>query len=444
MKKIFILMLAISMIFGAPPLIVSARVDMNFDGDGTEIDPFRITDAQKLALLAALVNEGNPYYNAAHYYLTKDIDLSDYATGTSFNDGNGWISIGVDADNAFKGYFDGGGHTIKGLAIAGLFGSNSGVIQNLGITESMVVGSDAVGTIACLNEGTIRNCYNAGYIWIGWNGDNTYAGGIVGINAGLVSGCYNSGEVTAIGQGGGIAGNNIGTISDCYNIGNVEAWLSAGGISGDHKGDKISNCYNAGYVGLNFAVDGSYIPGAGGIIGGDEVYDPDFIVSGSIENCYTFDGHYDNSYGTILTDAQLQTRSSFKNWDFDEIWNIDEGNSFPYLKAFRSPFETEMSIENIKLLYPSRPSDNIIMITLSRPLFGKKLILAVYDDGEFVTLTYPEIRYPAQNIFTVSYWGTLPSSATIKVFVWDDLSNMRPLCPAKTMKYENGDLVIAD
>jgi hypothetical protein len=34
-----------------------------------------------------------------------------------------------------------------------------------------------------------------------------------------------------------------------------------------------------------------------------------------------------------LTDAGMKTQNAFTDWDFNTVWGIDEGNSYPYLQA---------------------------------------------------------------------------------------------------------------
>ncbi len=86
-------------------------------GDNTfSQDTYTLTTAEQLAGLAKLVNEGNNF-SAVVIKLGADIDLSAYA----------WTPIGNTSDTTFRGHFDGGNHTIKGLNMAnetyaGLFG----------------------------------------------------------------------------------------------------------------------------------------------------------------------------------------------------------------------------------------------------------------------------------------------------------------------------------
>jgi hypothetical protein len=57
--------------------------------------------------LATVVNAvTSPYADSGkHYLLVNNLDLSDYGSG--FNDGKGWIPIGISIATSFRGVFDG-------------------------------------------------------------------------------------------------------------------------------------------------------------------------------------------------------------------------------------------------------------------------------------------------------------------------------------------------
>ena len=91
--------------------------------------------------------------------LDKNIDLT----------GKGWTPIGTSFDNSYKGIFDGGGHTITGLAVTtndqfvGLFGylNRAGTVKNVvmeGIQITSNHGSSQAGGVVGFSRGTIENC----------------------------------------------------------------------------------------------------------------------------------------------------------------------------------------------------------------------------------------------------------------------------------------------
>ncbi|MBO5870398.1 MAG: dockerin type I repeat-containing protein, partial [Clostridia bacterium] len=167
-----------------------------------------------------------------------------------------------------------------------------------------------------------------------------YAGGIAGYNyCETIENCYNTGNVSATSYSsyayaGGIAGynyyNNIyyGTITNCYNTGDVSAYASnayAGGIVGFN--DKtIENCYSIGDVAANVSSDDgtAYIGG----IAGDS-------LDGTVTNCYYANNiakGVGNGYDVTkkCTVEQLKNQDTFKNFDFETVWTMDNEVGYPY------------------------------------------------------------------------------------------------------------------
>ncbi len=128
----------------------------------------------------------------------------------------------------FSGNFDGGGHTIYGLYSENGFGivrTNVGVIHDLYIEKSLIIGEDYIGGICRTNDRTIRNCR---------------FGGI------LVSDLITSYKDAKM---AGICASNTGIIERCGFTGSMEAkgdWSKNGvmaGICAENR-EKIFNCYN--------------------------------------------------------------------------------------------------------------------------------------------------------------------------------------------------------
>ena len=129
-------------------------------GSGTEKDPYQITNADQLFEIR---NDMSAYYK-----MMNDIDLTDWIKEESPT--QGWTPIG-NTSAGFKGSFDGGNHTIKGLFInrpnmdnVGLFGLiTSGSIRNVVVESAYVLGGNSVGTIVGGDAGsttiTINNCH---------------------------------------------------------------------------------------------------------------------------------------------------------------------------------------------------------------------------------------------------------------------------------------------
>lgn len=188
------------------------------------------------------VNSGNTYEGKT-ITLTADIDLEG-------NESSQWTPIGT-SSNAFKGTFEGGGHTITGLYInstrndQGLFGwvESGGTVKNLGVGGT-VTGGFYVGGVVGSNRGTVTGCYNACTV----TGTGNVVGGVVGSNDGTVTNCYNTGAVTGGTYVGGVAGGNYtARTTNCYNTGTVSGTGNQTYIRtlvGENYGGTVSNCYS--------------------------------------------------------------------------------------------------------------------------------------------------------------------------------------------------------
>ena len=211
---------------------------------------YTVTSADGLMHVAELVNGGKTDINIT---LDKNIDLT----------GKGWTPIGTSFDNSYKGTFDGGGHTITGLAVTtndqfvGLFGylNRAGTVKNVvmeGIQITSNHGSSQAGGVVGYSWGTIENCSVSGSV-----SGTVYVGGVVGAQwGGSITGCSSSATVKGTVDVGGVAGqtNSNATMTACYATGNVTLEIApinnidVGGAVGFNGGSRILACYATGNV----------------------------------------------------------------------------------------------------------------------------------------------------------------------------------------------------
>ena len=282
--------------------------DTDWQGGGTEANPYRIYTAEELAGLAYQVDNGNTY-EGVYFSQMANIDLIDHY----------WEPIGS-IRYSFNGYYNGNYCTITNLIVStsesrafpGLFSYIDGAtIRNITISDSYISSYDGLGfvvgyainsVIESCHSGSnnqfvvnnlnsfnsyiggvvgytenciVRDCSNISDVTIPHIDNNNYTGGVIGyaVNSQVID-CSNEGDVTCtdwvndnyITQAiGGICGNvNCTTISGCYNEGNVSGADDIGGITGrvsshSDTAETIINCYNNGDI------TGPYI--AGGIVG---------------------------------------------------------------------------------------------------------------------------------------------------------------------------------
>ena len=212
---------------------------------------YTVYNADGLLNVAKLVNGGKTDINIT---LDKNIDLT----------GKGWTPIGTSFDNSYKGTFDGGGHTITGLAVTtndqfvGLFGylNRAGTVKNV-VMEGIQITSNhmfgCTGGVVGYSWGTIENCSVSGSV-----SGTVYVGGVVGAQiGGSITGCSSSATVKGTVDVGGVAGqtNSSATLTACYATGNVtleiapKKNIAGGGLVGMNAGSRgLLACYATGNV----------------------------------------------------------------------------------------------------------------------------------------------------------------------------------------------------
>ena len=158
---------------GTDPVAVEPNIEW-YTKD-KDVKKFTISSAADLLGLAQLVNGeaketaedgttkniGAINFSDCEIVLANDIDLSNvcYPADESGADEVNWTPIGNDASHAFAGKFDGNGYTIEKLYInessvwavrtslyKGLFGNNSGVIQNVIVKGDVTINNTKTGT----------------------------------------------------------------------------------------------------------------------------------------------------------------------------------------------------------------------------------------------------------------------------------------------------------
>jgi|GEM_PF-1045187 len=329
-------------------------------GSGTEEDPYLIGNARQLQ------NIRNPGYltTGKYFKLIADIDL----TGVT------WTPIGTYGSNlsttAFVGVFDGNGKKIRNLTYNDTNGTNVGVfgyiynatvknliIENANITAKQYVGALSGGAKNStvekvgVSNSTLRAENSS-------SSSNAYVGGLIGdvnddtssTNAMVIKQCFASNVTVSApnldnARAGGLVGRfyanatSKGVVENCYAIGSVNfkstSSSNIGGLIGlvsKHTSDggsvKIVKCYAA--VAPNMSgntywrgfIGGSTVPATSD--SGNNYFDKD--VAG------TDSGSASASLQSGKTTAEMKQQSTFENWDFTNVWRINEGNDYPRLR----------------------------------------------------------------------------------------------------------------
>ena len=269
-------------------------------GTGTVSDPYRISNVSDWQEFMESMGDWRDSFT-----LTADLDLSSLPS---------LKPIGADLDPSnptyqglsFSGVFDGGGHVISNAKInlpndhyVGLFGNvNYGAeILNLGVKNIEITGTNNVGGLAGANAGTVTSCYVTGRVI----GSEHLVGGLIGQNAAEIGNCYAICSVDGEQSVGGLIGRSYNNINNCYTAGPVKGRIGdIGGFVG-YCNAQISNCFWDTTISETTVGVGN-IPDPAGITG--------------------------------LGTADMQTQNTFvaADWDFNVIWDICDGLSYPRFK----------------------------------------------------------------------------------------------------------------
>jgi len=123
---------------------------------------------------------------------------------------------------------------------------------------------------------------------------------------------------------GGLVGYlDSSSITDSYAIGVVSGYANLGGLVGTAASSWVENSYSTG------AVQGEIY--TGGLIGGN--FGSANTVISSYWNIET--SGLNTSYGGVgKTTQQMMQKDTYRDWDFDNTWRIDNGNRYP---EFQTP-----------------------------------------------------------------------------------------------------------
>lgn len=381
MKKIISLFTALCIVFG-----VLGTFTVFADDTAADLE---ISTLAELEEFRDDVNSGNTYEGKT-VKLTADIDMSEkYGEGKE-----SWTPI-----RTFAGIFDGNGHKICNLYYydgteefdtenpVGFFIYNNGTIKNLGIEGSIThMRYSMVGGIAAMSDGIIENCYFSGMIT-----SPAHVGGIVG----------------------------SGNIKNCYNTATIKGFHCVGGLAGTDS--NIMNCYNAGNI-IKMTAEDTSLFWESEYLGSITEW---LAYEENVLNCYYLEGTYDigayTEEGTIdtttaLTAEQFANQSSFENWDFDTVWEMDEALGRPILQSNReAPPVLKYNIEY---------KDGSAIVTV--PQGGAyTIIFASYKEGRLLSVNAQDKQLKKGRNEPIAPQN-FNAEGNIKIMLWDSLEGMKP------------------
>ena len=151
------------------------------DGKGLREDPYIIKNGAQLALAVTTNKEGECFRQICDINLNTNMFDDDAMLISSGKKQWEFREKGVRIRTCLNGYYDGGGHIIRGLYLAGsnnaLFGdvAASGTIVNLGVAES-TFNRGGSGMLALNMDGKITNCFVQGAVAAMPTNENMEAG----------------------------------------------------------------------------------------------------------------------------------------------------------------------------------------------------------------------------------------------------------------------------
>ena len=349
-------------------------------GSGTPDDPYLVSTADELNNVRKVMD--------AHFLQIADIDLGVPAYTT----GEGWWPLGAPIGGNgmvhFTGSYDGGGHIIKNLTINpvdpddspvghisfGLFGYVDRAIlkniflENIDIRATRYSGSWFVGGLAgradnsildnvhVIGEGNVIHALHdgtgptggsniGGLVGMHYRTDvlleesglihnasskvtvhgelTSNIGGLVGVNDGIIRHSHSMGKVIGESSVGGLVGHNNSVITDSYSRAIVSGVSQVGGLAGGSphtSGVAIHRSYSTGRV--------SGTEDVGGFMG-------EASSIGSYLYCYWDIQTSQQSIsaggsGVVgLTTEEMQMENSYRYFNFNTLWQIDEEMGYP-------------------------------------------------------------------------------------------------------------------
>ncbi|MHC4906535.1 MAG: GLUG motif-containing protein [Planctomycetota bacterium] len=308
-------------------------------GSGTPQDPYQISTVDDLVAVGLYTQDWDK-----SFILTDDIvldppnlnDPSVYYDNANFNK-IGFRSL------PFTGSFNGNFHSISNLqnqntdeGYNGLFGCIQGsgpddvVAENIVISNPVFAGYRLHGGLAgYATDAKISRCGIENFLlskMASRSNPAGYFGGLVGsarnvtIAASYAEGTFNLGfRGGAHGRQGGLVGDMFeSTVEDSYAIATFNtAGYDDGGFVGRAWDSRMIDCYSVPSVAEYVYIDGFV---------GDAWNTP-------VNYCYFRSGSGINygPAGSPLSDSSMKQQANFMDWDFENIWWIDEGNDYPRL-----------------------------------------------------------------------------------------------------------------
>lgn len=206
-------------------------------------------------------------------------------------------------------------------AIGGIAGNakNTKVTDSVSKADLIDIGADALaigGIIGNAVDSKILRCVSEINCFNNTNGYGIGGvAGFAGINETEIKCSCAKGKISGNYSIGGIVGDGGGLIENCYSRCELRGNREIGGIIGTVASFcTISNCYSLGEISADYD--------AGGIVGND-------YYQSEITDCFH---SLRPLSGWESSREEMKNRNTYSGWDFDKIWNINDGFGYPYFE----------------------------------------------------------------------------------------------------------------
>lgn len=249
--------------------------------------------------------------------------------------------------------------------VGSVYGGGSSSISNCHV-QGTINGGERVGGIAG-SSGIMTGCNFFGDV----NG-NSYVGGLCGDTGSQVTSCYAVVRVQALGnQVGGLIGNfNNGKIVDSYVSGTISGGEQVGGLVGYSNYGIINKCYaktivngankiggligesyrfkitsnvsicssikaTIGNVGRIYGKQNGGTIGENGTSNENKAWNKAIIISAGVAQ--DVEDNQQNGASVSATTLKLKATYVAMGWDFNDTWEIQETECYPYMKSQTAP-----------------------------------------------------------------------------------------------------------
>ncbi len=236
---------------------------------------------------------------------------------------------------------------ICGFSDSGNYGYHTVNLNNCGFVGN-VNGTTSVGGLVGFIKKFLKvdgqnNCFAIGTVTAA--GD--YAGGLIGYDQGRdnnISNSYFSGTVSGQNYTAGLVGyKKYGTVSNCYSTASIAGAKYVGGLVGFNEIEttiKSSVAINTrvtaieGEVGRIVGYNRGTIPETGAT-DENKSYNRTIIISQGVAQDIV--DNQQNGTGVSFTTLKLKATYVAMGWDFNDTWEIQETECYPYMKSQTAP-----------------------------------------------------------------------------------------------------------